>query len=84
MRPAFAIAAGAPCFSLSAALLGFINLATYEAVSSWGITEALNEISGTTWNISVFIGCWCIGLTLLWLGASILRRRLFWPLNRAV
>ena len=81
MRAAIAIAAAIPCFLVSAALLGFINLATYEAISSWGISEAFTEITGTSWNISVFIGCWCIGLASLWLGISTLRA--CWPLNRA-
>jgi hypothetical protein len=79
MRVALAIAAAIPCLLVSTALLGFINLATYEAVSSWGITEAIAEITGTTWNISVFVGCWVIGLASLWAGLSAIYRRPLWP-----
>jgi hypothetical protein len=70
MQKSLAIAASFPCFLVSAALLGFINLATYEAISSWGVAEAYAEITGTIWNISVFVGCWVIGLALLCLGVS--------------
>jgi hypothetical protein len=72
MRTALVIAAAIPCLLASVALLGFISLATYEAITSWGISEAVAEITGTMWNLSVFAGCWLIGLALLCVGLSVI------------
>jgi len=57
-------------FVLSIPLLGFINLATYEAITQWGVEEAIAEIFGTSHNIAVFAGCWTVGLAFVWLGAG--------------
>jgi hypothetical protein len=70
------------CFAISTVLLGFINVATYEAASSWGMTEAVTEITGTTYNIAVFTGRWVIGGASLWTGVSILHRHAVWPIGR--
>ena len=56
------------CLAVAAALLGFINLATYEAVTSWGLEDAYAEIASSTWNLMVFSGCWVLGLAALCLG----------------
>jgi hypothetical protein len=74
MRKALGIATAILCLLVSVALLGFINLATYQAISSWGLSEAFAEITGTTWNLSAFIGCWVIGLVLLFVGMSVIVR----------
>jgi hypothetical protein len=56
------------CLVVAAALLGFVNLATYEAVTSWGLEEGYAEIASSTWNLTVFSGCWVLGLAALCLG----------------
>jgi hypothetical protein len=72
MQKVLAIAVAIPFLLVATALLGFIKLATFEAISSWGVSEAFAEITGAIWNISVFVGCWVIGLASLYAGLSLI------------